>query len=66
MSSFFVQKFFLRSLYVLTILVCNFLGRDLGVKAARKMLVKLTPGVVKVRFGILVLGDKVRGPFLIG
>jgi hypothetical protein len=42
------------------------LGRDLGVKAARKMLVKLTPGVVKVRFGILVLGDKVRGPFLIG
>jgi hypothetical protein len=45
-SSFFIQKFFLRSFYVLTIWVSNFFGKkDLGTKAAHKMLVKLTLGL---------------------
>jgi len=35
MSSFFVQKFFLHSLYVLTIWVCNFLAKGF---LAQKML----------------------------
>jgi hypothetical protein len=34
------------SLYVLTIWVSNFWQKDFGTKAAHKMLVKLTPGVV--------------------
>ena len=34
----------LRTFYVLTIWVCNFLAKDIGAKAAHKMLVKLTPG----------------------
>ncbi len=37
----------LRNLYVLTIWVSNFWRKDLGAKAAHKMLVKLTPAGVK-------------------
>jgi hypothetical protein len=35
----------LRTFYVLTIWVCNFLSNEFGAKAACKILVKLTPGV---------------------
>jgi hypothetical protein len=42
----FSHKIFLRSFYVLTILVCNFWRKDFGTKAAHKMLVKLTPGAI--------------------
>jgi hypothetical protein len=39
----------MRSFYVLTIWVCNFLRKDFGAKAAHKMLVKLTPESLGVR-----------------
>jgi hypothetical protein len=40
----FHTKSFLRSFYVLTNWVCNFLAKGFWCKTAHRMLVKLTPG----------------------
>jgi hypothetical protein len=41
----FSYKSFLRSFYLLTIWVCNFLAKGFCKKASHEMMVKLTPGV---------------------
>ena len=36
----------MHNLYVLTVYVCNFWGKEIGKKAVRKMLVKLSPALL--------------------
>ncbi len=45
MSTFFIQKCFAMHIPLLTGWICNILAKNIGTKAASKMLVKLTIGI---------------------
>ncbi len=53
MSSFFVQKFFCTCFMCLQCRLVIFWWKDLGAKAAHKMLVKLTPGIDQIEIFVL-------------